>query len=263
MISINELPVELQKLLAGGSWQEITVGRSDNLVFRIVRPHGPACYLKIAAYPFEQELLAEKERLAWLQRLLPVPEIYAFCADSGHTYLLLSEIAGLMACDDVFEQDIPALVLMLAEGLRLIHQVEIARCPFDERLAHKIALARQRVEAGLVDELDFDEKRKGIQAEALFKVLIESRPSVEDLVFTHGDYCLPNVLIDQPHGQINGFIDWGRAGVADRYHDLALAARSLIYNFGPGWEPLLWEAYGLEAVDNARLEFYQLLDEFF
>jgi len=39
--------------------------------------------------------------------------------------------------------------------------------------------------------------------------------------------------------------------------------RSLTYNFGPGWEPLFWEAFGLQTVDPARIEFYQLLDEFF
>jgi aminoglycoside phosphotransferase len=87
--------------------------------------------------------------------------------------------------------------------------------------------------------------------------------TVEDIVFTHGDYCLPNILIDHTHTQINGFIDWGRAGIADRYQDLALATRSLIYNFGPGWESLLWKEYGLETVDYGKLEFYQLIDEFF
>ncbi len=63
--------------------------------------------------------------------------------------------------------------------------------------------------------------------------------------------------------QLSGFIDLGRVGIADRYQDLELAVRSLPLNFGPSWEPLLWEAYGLKEVDVAKIEFYQLLDEFF
>jgi len=176
--------------------------------------------------------------------------------------LLLSEIAGVMAYDERFTQDIPAVVCLLAEGLRRIHQIDITNCPFDQRLAHKIALAQQRTQAGLVDEADFDGKRRGESADELLRVLIESQPQEEDVVFTHGDYCLPNILIDPAQMHLNGFIDWGRAGVADRYHDLALAARSLTYNFGPGWEPLLWEKYGLPYLDHAKIEFYQLLDEF-
>jgi aminoglycoside phosphotransferase len=70
-------------------------------------------------------------------------------------------------------------------------------------------------------------------------------------------------LIDRAHNRVSGFVDWSRAGVADRYQDLALAARSLASNFGPGYEPLLWEAYGLDRSDTAKVAYYQLLDEFF
>src|SRR5579859_6961627 len=263
-MNIHELPVDLQTQLAGASFQTVSSGESGTQLYRIVRPDGRARYLKIADAPWQrEELLAEKERLEWLQGRLPVPEVYAFCADERRNFLLLSEVPGLESCDATFERNIPAIVRLLAEGLRLIHGVEIADCPFDRRLAHTIALAKRRVEAGLVDESDFDEQRKKIRADELFRTLIKSRPEVEDVVFTHGDYCLPNILIEPSPTRIAGFIDWGRAGIADRYQDLALAARSLAYNFGPGWEPLLWETYGLQTVDTAKIAFYKLLDEFF
>src|SRR5258708_33237576 len=258
-INIHDLPNDLQLLCAQGSWEKITIGRSSDQVFRIILSHGQTYYLKIASYPFEQELLAEKERLAWLQGPLPVPAVATCCSDKQHLYLLLSDIPGLMACDESFAQDIPTLVRLLAEGLQQIHQVNIADCPFDQRIELKIELAKQRLQAGLVDEADFDED---VRADELFKTLIDNQPQSEDVVFTHGDYCFPNILIDPTHMHINGFIDWGRAGIADRHQDLALAARSLNHNFGPGWEPLLWEAYGLESIDLAKIKFYQLLDEF-
>ena len=40
--------------------------------------------------------------------------------------------------------------------------------------------------------------------------LLRKRHDEEDLVFTHGDYCLPNVIIDGE--EVAGFVDWGRAG---------------------------------------------------
>lgn len=46
-----------------------------------------------------------------------------------------------------------------------------------------------------------------------------------DLVFCHGDYCLPNVLIR--HAQVVGVIDWSQGGYADRRFDLATAIFSL------------------------------------
>lgn len=264
MMNIDDLPADLQALLVGTSFQSVSNGLSGTLVFRSVRSDGSACFLKIADAAWQrEELLAEKERLEWLQGRLPVPRVYAFSADEKRSFLLLSEIRGLESCDTSFERDVPTIVRLLAEGLRLIHGVEIANCPFDRRLDYAIALAKRRVEAGLVDEADFDEQRREMRANELFETLIKSRPAVEDVVFTHGDYCLPNILIEPSSLRIAGFIDWGRAGIADRYQDLALAARSLAYNFGPGWEPLLWEVYGLQTVDVEKIEFYKLLDEFF
>ncbi len=262
-MTTHTLPADLQTLLAGATWQAIDVGCSGNQVYRIIHPNTSVCYLKIANTDNQAELQTEKACLTWLQSRLPVPQVYAFAHDQIHSYLLLSEIPGLMACDKTFERDIPTLVNLLAAGLRQIHQVAITDCPFDQRLLHKLELAQRRVATGLVDETDFDEQRQGMNAETLLKQLLANQPRDEDLVFTHGDYCLPNVLLDPQQRRVNGFIDWGRAGIADRYQDLALAARSLIYNVGPGWEPLLWHEYGLTTVEEEKIAFYQLLDEFF
>ncbi len=95
----------------------------------------------------------------------------------------------------------------------------------------------------------------------MFQELLATKPANEDLVFTHGDYCLPNIIIN--NGDISGFIDWGRGGIADRYQDLALAARSLAYNFDAEWIKLLFKEYGIENIDYSKIEYYKLLDEFF
>ena len=86
---------------------------------------------------------------------------------------------------------------------------------------------------------------------------------VEDLVVCHGDPCLANVLFDD--GRLTGVIDVGRLGVADRYHDLAIATRSLANNWGPIYADRLLQRYRLPGgrVDAEKIRFYRLLDEFF
>lgn len=79
-----------------------------------------------------------------------------------------------------------------------------------------------------MDEADFDDERQGATAQELYEQLLERRPQHEDLVFCHGDYCIPNVLLEQIGMRFQaGFVDVGRAGVADRWQDLALMTRSL------------------------------------
>ena len=136
----------------------------------------------------------------------------------------------------------------------------IDSCPFDHSLEQKITRAREHLLAGLIDEEDFDDSRLGQSAETVFQQLLATRPTQEDLVVTHGDACLPNLLA--ANDRFSGFVDCGRLGVADRYQDLALAAHSITDNLGEQWLPLFFEVYGVEP-DLQRIAFYQLLDEFF
>lgn len=82
----------------------------------------------------------------------------------------------------------------------------------------------------------------------------------EDLVFTHGDYSLPNIIING--GSISGFIDLGNSGVADRYYDLAVAEKSIIRNFGKEYVELFFAHYDIEDIDYKKIRFYQLVEKF-
>lgn len=95
----------------------------------------------------------------------------------------------------------------------------------------------------------------------MLQELLDKKPAGEDLIFTHVDYCLPNIIIN--NWDISGFIGWGSGGIADRYQDLALAARSLAYNFGSRWIPLLFKEWGIDDMDYSKIEYCKLLDESF
>jgi len=269
----HPVPAEVAALTAGGAWEPITIGCSGASVFRVAWPDHPqrsALYLKIAPPELHDELLEEKARLDWLQSLptttdavgrIGAPQALAYAVAEPFAYLALSEVGGLMACDAALAIAPPLVARLLGEGMRQLHGVDATRCPFDRRLARTLPEAAARLATGRVDLDDFD--HPGDDPYELLAWLQSHIPADEDLVFTHGDYCLPNILIDPAQRRISGYIDWSRAGVADRYQDLALAARSLAYNLGPGVEAHMWEAYGLSQPDDDKLTYYRTLDEFF
>ncbi len=86
-------------------------------------------------------------------------------------------------------------------------------------------------------------------------------PTQEDLVVTHGDACLPNFIMNGEW--LEGIIDVGRAGIADRHADLALAWRSLKSNLNETYAEQFLELYGLGQIDRTKLEYYCMLDELF
>lgn len=71
--------------------------------------------------------------------------------------------------------------------------------------------------------------------------------------FIHGDFCLPNVILD--NGKFSTFIDVGLAGVGDRHIDLYWVLWSLNYNLKTDkYTDYFLEKYGKEKVDMELLK---------
>jgi aminoglycoside phosphotransferase len=256
-----QVPFNISERIGNTEWTVISIGCSAARTFRLRSFDGSVMYLKVMDKASKYSLQPEYERLEWLKGKLPVPQILDFTVEDEKEFLLTSEICGVHAADQSWIDRLPVVVRELAIGLKAIHSIHVEGCPFDKSLDVRIREAELNIIAGLVDEDDFDIKRKGRKAVELYRELLEARPDHEDLVFTHGDYCLPNILLNGAN--LSGFIDWGSAGIADRYQDIALAFRSFTWNFGEQWGRLFLQEYGLEEVDWSKIEFYQFLDEFF
>ena len=257
---IPTVPSSLSPLVANSTWTPIGVGESRSDVYRLVGPGADVAYLKVSPVSPIAELLAERERLDWLSGRLPVPQVLGYATENGREFLLLSEVPGIDTSSSALDMESLDVVRLLARGLRMVHEVPIRECPFDMTLEQVIPLTERNVELGLVEVADFDSERAGGSPGALFQVLVATRPTSEDLVFTHGDYCLPNILVDD--GEITGFVDMGRAGVADRYKDIALAVRSIRRNNGDAFVQPFLDEYGVHNSDAGKIEYYMLLDEF-
>ncbi|QTQ09237.1 phosphotransferase [Macrococcoides canis] len=99
----------------------------------------------------------------------------------------------------------------------------------------------------------------------LIKCLIffkDNQPE-EEISYTHGDFCTPNILIKD--GNISGYIDLGRGGLGDPYRDIALCYRSYLYNTEINEEELKNELEHLLGfkLDMQKVKYYILVDELF
>lgn len=147
--------------------------------------------------------------------------------------------------------------------MRRIHDQPIIDCPLAQNIEMKLAAARENIRCGFVIESDFEHENLGRAVGEIYDELVEKKPLTEDLVFTHGDLCLPNFMVLD--GEISGFIDLDRAGVADRYQDIALFLRSFAFNIEIPMDvrETFCRAYGIDSLDNEKIYYYRLLDELF
>jgi kanamycin kinase len=226
------------------------------LTYQLVGERG-AWFLKVipAGQPSAE---GEASRMRWARAWLPVPHVVATgTTRGGGSWLLTAALPGTDATRTRLRSDRERLAIALARGLRRFHEAPVEDCPFPFRLDEALALAQQRIRGGIVvPERHFHPEHLHLSADAALQLLLRSRPTTEDLVVCHGDYCLPNALLDGD--EVVGFVDLGGLGVADRWWDLAVATWSLTWNLGPGLEDAFLAAYGTPR-DDARQRFYRLL----
>ena len=68
----------------------------------------------------------------------------------------------------------------------------------------------------------------------------------------HGDYCLPNIMLED--WKFSGFIDLGNGGVGDRHVDLFWGAWTLNFNLKTDqYRDRFFDAYGRDRVDEDML----------
>lgn len=214
----------------------------------------------------------EYKMMQWLWNKLPVPEILAYEKTNKLSYLLMSRCAGEMSCDIHWLTEPKNLCERLAQVLQSIWEIDISDCPSDCTLEQKLRQAEYNVVHGLVDTENADPNTFSAggfkDPEALLHWLQCNIPS-EELVLSHGDFCLPNIMLKD--NRLSGLIDLGRAGIADKWCDIALCYRSLKDNCDGKYSgekissfcsQYLFDALELYP-DWDKLRYYLLLDELF
>lgn len=249
------LPPELRRVLPAARWEDIS-GESGATTWQ-----SRNYFVKVQPRGLPESLRTEQAKLRWLAGRVPVPRVVGYATDEASEYLATIRLPGVPMHHPDALLHARRNAELLARVLRELHSLPIRDCPFNASLAVRLRQARERVEGGLVDETNFDTERSGQSAEQVLRQLLKSRPGTEDLVVTHGDPCLPNILVSGEY--VEGFVDVGRLGIADRHQDLVLARYSLRRNVNAEMAEHFLDTYGRNLIDPARLEYYQMLDELF
>ncbi len=186
--------------------------------------------LKIEDY--SESTQKEYEALVELQGKLPVPHLYGHEVKDCKSYILMSKIKGKLLCDPTLLSNRKRLLKSAVAALRTLWAVDITDCP-----------------KSWIEDQDIN------------------RDKPEDLVLSHGDLCLPNILVSC-HG-LEGFLDLGDVKVASKWKDIATILKSLTDNlvgcyaqadYGPFEPQEFFDLLEIEP-DEEKLKYYTQLSE--
>jgi kanamycin kinase len=236
------VPAAVRRVAGSARLRPVWRNELGGLTFELTDADGGRRFVKWAPPGSWLDLAAEVPRLRWVAGRIPAPRVLDHGEGPDGEWLVTAALPGQNAVVPRWAADPTTVVPALGVGLRRLHDaLPVPDCPFSWSVSTRLTAAR----------------RRGAPAGQEPQRWLDETPPIDRLVVCAGDACAPNTLLDDA-GRVTGHVDLGELGVADRWADLAIATYSTGWNYGPGWERPLLDAYGVDP-DPARTDFYRRL----
>lgn len=249
-IDALSLPDELIKWIDNAPIYESS-GQSGARTVYIDRDDGS--YLKIAVHG--SLLLASQMQTYFSKHKMSSPVLLYLSADRD--YMITAPLKGEDGTSEIYLEKPELLSEIFGQSLRLLHEVDMSDCPIKDKMSELIRMAGTT--SFLQTHLDDIADYIGIvHADTALAEIIASRRLLKNDVLIHGDYCLPNIMLN--NWKFEGFIDVADGGVGDRHYDLAWGLWTLNRNLKTSkYGQRFLDAYGWECIDKDRLRICGML----
>ncbi len=149
----------------------------------------------------------------------------------------------------------------LAELLVNLHSADYSGCPIENRVKSYLSTVDEGYSAGRFDKSIFSPFFNFSSPEEAYRIANEYRAYLKNDTLIHGDYCLPNIILD--NWKFSGFIDLGNGGVGDRHIDIFWGAWTLWFNLKTEkYIPRFLDAYGRDKISGEMLKAIAAMETF-
>jgi kanamycin kinase len=210
-------------------------------------------YLKIAVSG--SLVLASQMQTFFSKHKMSSPVLRYLSADRD--YMITAPVKGEDGTSEKYLAEPDRLSEIFGRSLRLLHEVDIVDCPIKDRMSRLIRMAGSTpfVQTHLDDIAQYI---GAVCADDSLAEILAMGGLLKEDVLIHGDYCLPNIILN--NWAFEGFIDVADGGVGDRHYDLAWGLWTLNWNLKtPKYGQRFLDAYGWDRIDKDRLRICGLL----
>lgn len=180
-------------------------------------------------------------------------EVLRYESKEGADWLLTASVTGEDLTHQMHLDDPKRLSALLGERLRLLHETDFSDCPVRNRVKEYLSIVEENYRTGNYDKTAFPDSFGYKSADEAYRVVSCGKHLLKNDTLIHGDYCLPNIMLD--NWSFSGFIDLGNAGVGDRHIDLFWGAWTLWFNLRTNdYRERFFDAYGRDKIDNNILK---------
>ena len=218
---LNTIPEAFRPYFSGCPVYDSSCSR-DARVYFLDREGG--LYLKSAP---TGTLKREAEMDAYFASLGLGPEVIGYLSGDSD-WLLTRAVKGEDCIHPEYLADPNRLAETMAQMLSDLHHRDHSGCPVQNHTREYLAKALENCRTGRYDASLFPDNWGYTSAEEARQMLEANGKYLKNDTLLHGDFCLPNIILD--NWKPSGFIDVGGGGVGDRHVDLFWGTWSLNYN---------------------------------
>ena len=246
------LPDEILRMCKGASIYDSSCSPEARVYFI---DRGEGLYLKISD---KGSLAKEAMKNDYFYKKRLGPEVLSYISGE-RDILLTSAIIGEDCTHRAYLSDPKRLANLMAERLWELHNLDHSDCPIRDKVGDFISVAEENYRRDSYDKSHFPDSFGYRSGEEAYSVLSRGKGLLKNEVLIHGDYCLPNIMLD--NWRFSGFIDLGGGGVGDRHIDLFWGWWTIGFNLNMigvaddtrAAERFL-DAYGRERIDPDALK---------
>jgi kanamycin kinase len=244
-IDINELPSELHGFIDNAKLFDSSCSPNARVTFI---DKGNGYFLKTAA---KGSLKKEAEMTKYFHKKGLSAAVLAYISDKKD-YLLTEKIQGEDCTTAKYLEQPERLCDTIAERLAILHSLDFSDCPIQNHTEDYISRAKRNYQNGFYNRELFPDNWGYESAEKAIEFINKKAHLLQSDTLLHGDYCLPNIILND--WNYSGFIDLDSGGVGDKNLDIFWGIWTLFFNLKTNkYRERFIDAYGRENVDEERL----------
>ncbi|MBQ8836982.1 MAG: aminoglycoside 3'-phosphotransferase [Clostridia bacterium] len=168
-------------------------------------------------------------------------------------WLLTEKVSGEDCTHKMYLDEPKRLCDTTAELLRLLHENDFASCPIQNRIETYTQTVIENYRAGTYDKSAFPDSFGYKSDQEAWAVAEKYMHCLKNDTLLHGDYCLPNIMLD--NWKFSKFIDLGNGGVGDRHIDIFWGIWTLFFNLKTDkYTERFMDAYGRDKIESEMLK---------
>ena len=252
-LATESLPAEIRSLLDGASIYDSSCSPEARVYF-IDKDGG--YYLKVG----EVGSLAREAMMTEHFNSIGLGVKVSSYISAERDYMLSESALGEDLTHPIYLSEPKKLAITMAELLRALHEKSYEGCPVI-RTPEYLDTVWKNYKDRKFDLSLFGDHATFKSADEAYRFVEENAGALRADTLIHGDFCLPNIILDG--WRFSKFIDVGNGGIGDRHIDLFWGAWTLNYNLGTDeYRDVFFDAYGRELIDPLALRVVEAAEVF-